>query len=51
MDRDEISKLMEGLARDLVRLEQMRDLDPEWVRQIEQAYEQIYQDLLEIKRM
>lgn len=51
MERDEISRLMESLARDLVKLEQMRDLDPEWVRQIEQAYEQIYQDLIEIKRM
>lgn len=51
MEKDQIQQLMLDLAKDLVTLENIPDLDPELIEKITEAYQEIYNDLAEIRKM
>lgn len=51
MKKNQAQQLMEELAKDLVVLENIPDLDPEILESITKAYEDIYKDLIEIQRL
>ena len=50
MEKNQIDKLMENLARDLAELENL-NTDEKVVESITETYQNIYNELVEIKRL